>query len=79
MKKHRWLLNDIHTILKRLPLGIGLGYKIVLIGRIDGARKTRIISLAKFNRYRSQQTFSNHVNFAMTQTTARIGTFGIKV
>jgi len=79
VKKHRWILKDIHRILRTLPLKRGLGYKIALIGRINGARKARLFSLTKFKQHRSHQTLSENVNFAMAQVKARIGTFGIKV
>jgi hypothetical protein len=79
VKKHRWILKDIHRILRTLPLKRGLGYKIALIGRINGARKTRLFSLTKFKQHKSHQTLSENVNFAMAQAKARIGTFGIKV
>lgn len=79
VKKHRWILKDLHKILKTLPLKRGLGYKIALIGRINGARKTRLFSLTKFKQHKSHQTLSKNVNFAMSQAKARIGTFGIKV
>ena len=79
VKKHRWILKDIHKILRTLPLKRGLGYKIALIGRINGARKARLFSLTKFKQHKSHQTLSENVNFAMAQVKARIGTFGIKV
>jgi len=57
----------------------GVGYRIALLGRINGANKSRILYLKKLNRNRSRQTFSKNVNFAMAQARATIGVFGVKI
>ena len=78
-KKHALVLKIIKTILRTLRLKRGVGYRIALVGRINGANKSRIIYLKKLNRNRSRQTFLKNVNFAMSQAQATIGAFGVKV
>ena len=50
-------LKLIETILRTFHLKRGLGYRIALIGRINGANKSRTIYLRKLNRNRSRQNF----------------------
>ena len=57
----------------------GIGYRIALIGRIDGANKSRTLYLRKLNKSRARQTFSKNINFAMAQARATIGAFSIKI
>ena len=57
----------------------GIGYRIALTGRIDGANKSRTLYLRKLNRSRARQTFSKNVNFAMAHARANIGVFSIKL
>ena len=78
-KKHALILKVIKTILRTLHFKRGVGYRIALIGRINGANKSRTLYLKKLNRNRSRQTFSKNVNFAMSQARATIGAFGVKI
>jgi hypothetical protein len=78
-KKHALILKVIKTVLKTLVFKRGVGYRIALLGRINGANKSRILYLKKLNRNRSRQTFSKNVNFAMAQARATIGVFGVKI
>ena len=78
-KKHVATLKLIETILRTFHLKRGLGYRIALIGRINGANKSRTIYLRKLNRNRSRQSFSKNVNFALAHARATIGTFAIKL
>jgi hypothetical protein len=78
-KKHAAILKLIKTILRTLPFKRGIGYRIALIGRINGANKSRTLYVKKLNRNRPRQTFSKNVNFAMAQARATIGAFGVKI
>ncbi len=78
-KKHVATLKLIETILRTFHLKRGLGYRIALIGRINGANKSRTLYLRKLNRNRSRQSFSKNVNFALAHARATIGTFAIKL
>ncbi len=78
-KKHIATLKLIEIILRTFHLKRGLGYRIALVGRINGANKSRIIYLRKLNRNRSRQNFSKNVNFALAHARATIGTFAIKL
>ena len=78
-KKHSRVLKMIEKVLSIIKLKRGLGYRIALIGRIDGANKSRTIYLRKLKQNRSRQTFVKNVNFASAQAKATIGTFGVKI
>ena len=78
-KKHALILKIIKTVLRTVHFKRGIGYRIALIGRINGANKSRTLYLKKLNRNRSRQTFSKNVNFAMAQARATIGAFGVKI
>jgi len=78
-KKHAGTLKTIETIFRAINFQRGLGYKIALIGRINGANKSRAIFVKKLNRNRPRQSFSKHVNFAFAQARATIGTFAVKI
>jgi ribosomal protein S3 len=55
------------------------GYKIVIIGRVNGRKKTRLLSIRNSKESNSQQTWIKQVNFGTAQARGRIGTFGIKI
>lgn len=78
-KKHAEALKTVEAVMRTLNLKRGIGYRISLMGRINGANKSRAIYLKKFKRNRPRQTFSRKVNFAMAQARAQIGAFGIKI
>ena len=78
-KKHVSALKLVETVLRTLNFKRGVGYRIGLTGRANGAEKSHVMYLRKLNRNRPRQTFSKNVNFAMAQARATIGTFGIKV
>jgi hypothetical protein len=78
-KNHSSILKFIETILHTIQMKRGVGYRIALTGRIDGANKSRTLYLKKLNRSRARQTFSKNVNFAMAQARATIGVFSIKI
>jgi len=78
-KRHSSTLKVIETALRMIHMQRGIGYRIALIGRADGANKSRIIYLRKLNRSRSRQVFMKNVNFGMSQARATIGAFGVKV
>ena len=78
-KKHAQLLKSVESILRTFSLKRGLGYRIALVGRINGANKSKTLYLRKLNRNRSRQTFAKKVNFALAHARALIGTFGVKV
>lgn len=78
-KKHVSTLKLVETVLRTLNFKRGVGYRICLTGRANGAEKSNVLYLRKLNRNRPRQTFSKNVNFAMAQARATIGTFGIKV
>lgn len=78
-RKHSTTLRLIETVLRTLNMKRSVGYRIGLIGRADGANKSRAVYLKKLNRNRSRLTFSKNVNFAMSQARAKIGAFGVKV
>jgi len=69
----------MEKILHVVQMKRGVGYRIALIGRIDGANKSRTLYLKKLNRNRARQNFSKNVNFAMAQARATIGVFSIKI
>lgn len=78
-KRHSSTLKLVEVALRTIHMYRGIGYRIALIGRIDGANKSRTIYLQKLNRNRSRQAFLKKVNFAMSQARATIGAFGVKV
>ena len=78
-KKHAELLKLVESILRTFSLKRGLGYRIALIGRINGANKSKTLYLRKLNRNRSRQNFSKKVNFALAHARALIGTFAVKI
>lgn len=78
-KKHVSALKLVESVLRTLNLKRGVGYRIGLTGRANGADKSHVMYLRKLNRNRPRQTFSKNVNFAMAQARATIGTFGIKI
>lgn len=78
-KKHMLVLKQIELILRTLSLKRGLGYRMALIGRINGANKSRTLYLRKLNRNRPRQSFCQNVNFALAHAKASIGVFAIKL
>lgn len=78
-KRHGSVLKLLETALRMLNFRRGIGYRIALTGRINGAKKTRTFYLAKLKRERPRQTFDKNVNFATTQARATIGAFGVKI
>ena len=78
-KRHTWFLYDLRQIFRSLFIENISGYKIVLIGRVNGRKKTRILSIKNSKESNSQQTWLKQVNFGVAQARGRIGTFGIKV
>ena len=78
-KKHVSALKLVETVLRTLNMKRGVGYRIGLTGRANGADKSHVMYLRKLNRNRPRQTFSKNVNFAMAQARATIGAFGIKI
>jgi ribosomal protein S3 len=78
-RKHAEVLRLVESVLRTFSLKRGLGYRIALIGRINGANKSRTLYLRKLNRNRSRQNFSKKVNFALAHARARIGTFAVKI
>jgi ribosomal protein S3 len=79
VKKQNWFLSDVNKILRLIPVKRGFAYKIAIIGRINGATKTRMFSLTKFKQYKSNQNFTKNINFAMAHAKTHIGIFGIKI
>lgn len=78
-KRHADALKTVENVLRILKFKRAIGYRISLVGRINGANKSRAIYLTKFKRNRPRQTFSRKVNFAMAQARAQIGAFGIRI
>lgn len=78
-KKQSWFLYDLRQILRSLFLKNIAGYKIVLIGRINGRKKTGLMSIQNAKESNSQQTWLKQVSFGAAQARGRIGTFGIKI
>ena len=78
-KRHSSVLKLLETALRTLHFKRGLGYRVALTGRINGAKKTRTFYLAKLRRHRPRQTFDKNVNFALAHARATIGTFGVKI
>lgn len=76
-KKQTWMLKTIKELLQAIQLPRGVGYKIVLTGRINSKKKSRLIYITR-NQI-TLQIFSNPMNFAYSQAEARIGTFGVKI
>lgn len=71
------MLNSLKYILKSLNLPKNVGYKVALAGRIDSKKKSRVIYFTRGNI--PLQVFKKNMNFAYAQSSARIGTFGIKI
>jgi hypothetical protein len=69
----------VEKVLQTKRMKRGFGYRIALIGRINGATKSRTLYLRKLKQNRSRQTFSKNVKFAMAHARATIGSFNIKV
>ena len=76
-KKQTWMLNTIKDLLKLLPLGKNVGYKIALAGRINSSDKSRLIYITRKNV--PLQVFDKNMNYAYSQAKTRIGVFGIKM
>jgi hypothetical protein len=49
-KNHSSLVKSIEKILHTLQMKRGVGYRIALIGRIDGANKSRTLYLKTFSK-----------------------------
>ena len=71
------MLNTIKDLLKLLPLGKNVGYKIALAGRINSSDKSRLIYITRKNV--PLQVFDKNMNYAYSQAKTRIGVFGIKM
>jgi hypothetical protein len=78
-KNHSSVVKFTETLLHTVQMKRGVGYRIALIGRLDGANKSRTLCLKKLNRNRARQTFSKNVTFAMAHARASIGVFSIKI
>ena len=78
-KKHAQVLRLVETVLRTFPLSRGLGYRIALSGRINGATKSKTLYLRKLKRNRPRQTFVRQVNFAAAHARALIGAFSVKI
>ena len=78
-RKQSWFLYDLRQILRSLFLESIAGYKIVLIGRINGRNKTGLLTIKNAKEANAQQTWLKQVSFGMAQAKGRIGTFGIKI
>ena len=76
-KKQTWFINTIKYILQAIRLPRNIGYKIILTGRINSKKKSRLIYIMR--KQITLQVFDNNMNFAYSQAKARIGTFGIKI
>lgn len=76
-KKHTWMLNTVHQMMKSINFNRAIGYRIGFFGRINSADKSRLIYLTR--KSVPQQGFAKNINFAVSQARARIGTFGIKI
>jgi ribosomal protein S3 len=76
-KKQTWFINTIKYILQSIKFPRSIGYKVILTGRINSKKKSRLIFIMR--KQITLQIFDNHMNFAYAQARARIGTFGIKV
>ena len=76
-KKQTWMLSSIKNILKFLPLGKNVGYKIALSGRINSSDKSRLIYITRKNV--PLQVFDKNINYAFSQAKTRIGVFGVKI
>lgn len=76
-RKHWFILSNLKTILSLFPFHRLIAYKISIFGRINSAKKARMIYLKKGSF--SIQTLNRRVNFGMAQSRARIGTFSVKM
>jgi hypothetical protein len=76
-KKHTWILNTVHQMLKSINFNRAVGYRIGFMGRINSADKSKLIYLTRKSVPR--QGFAKNINFATSQARARIGAFGIKI
>lgn len=71
------MLNTIKYLLQTLQLPKNVGYKILLSGRINSKKKSRLIYIT--HKQITLQVFKNNMNFAYAQANARIGAFGVKI
>ena len=78
-KHQKWFLYNIRQIFRSLFIKNIGGYKIVLIGRVNGRKKTRLVSIKSAKESNTQQTILKQVSFGSAQARGRIGTFGIKI
>ena len=76
-KKQTWMLSTIKELLKLVPFGKNVGYKISLSGRINSSDKSRLIYITRKNV--PLQVFDKNMNYAYSQAKTRIGVFGIKM
>lgn len=71
------MLSTIKELLKIVPFGKNVGYKISLSGRINSSDKSRLIYITRKNV--PLQVFDKNMNYAYSQAKTRIGVFGIKM
>ena len=71
------MLSTIKELLKIVPFGKNVGYKILLSGRINSSDKSRLIYITRKNV--PLQVFDKNINYAYSQAKTRIGVFGIKM
>ena len=76
-KKQTKMLNNIKRLLQAIQLPKNIGYKIVLTGRINSKKKSRLIYITR--KQITLQVFDNNMNYAYSQANARIGAFGVKI
>jgi ribosomal protein S3 len=67
----------LRQILLIIPLKRLIAYRIIIFGRINGAKKARTISLTKGKI--PLQTLTKNINFGSDYSHARVGAFGVKM
>jgi len=75
-KRHWTILRVIRAIIQNLRPKTYTGYRFVIKGRISSAKRTRKFYI-KSGRI-PISTFTTRMTFAICQSKARIGSFGIK-
>jgi len=74
---HTNILFMLRQILLIIPLKRLIAYRIIIFGRINGAKKARTISLTKGKI--PLQTLTKNINFGSDYSHARVGAFGVKM
>lgn len=76
-KQHWTILSMLDKIMTLMPLERLIAYRIGIFGRVNSSKKARVMFLKKGKL--PLQNFAQKINFGISQSRARIGSFGVKM